>query len=327
MIMKNNDSCDKFLQLLSSYIDNEVNDSEKRCIEEHINACESCNAEYLMMKNLSSQVQALMNSEDIPIPDFSSSIMERLNTPQDKKCEEVAEELSAFFDGELDTVNYYSIEEHLESCETCKDKYQQLEYIRKLIKSSVESLDIDLWEKVYARLIQPDQLECGFVMNELSAYMDKELPGVLQRNISEHILSCKTCRKEFENIKTIQEKVKQILLWPAEDVNLWPAISYRLNREIRHRTFMWSSAASMLTICLVWLSLSNVLMPIENGTISIRPDVKDSTELSLSPMDPNIVAEHHTSSDDYLFSNALNPPPSGVVPIMYQEDSYDDLGF
>lgn len=90
---------------------------------------------------------------------------------------------------------------------------------------------------------------------------------------------------------------------------------------------MWSTAASVLTICLVWLSLSNVILPIEDGTISVRPDEQESSKISLSHMDPNIVAEHHVSSDDYLFSNALNPPPSGVVPIMYQEDSYDDLGF
>lgn len=325
--MTMNESCDKCLNLLSSYIDNEINDEEKCFIEEHIKVCDSCNEEYLTMKNISSQVQSILNLEDMQIPDFTSSIIERLNTPQEKTCENISEELSAFFDGELDTVNYYAIEEHLTTCKSCKDKYQQLEYLRKLIKLSVDSVDIDLWEKIYARLIKPDQLECGYVIKELSAYMDKELSGDLQRNISAHILSCKTCRKEFEDIKTIQKKVKQILLWPAEDINFWPAISYRLNREVRHRTFIWSSAASVLTICLVWLSLSNVILPIEDGAIAIRPELKESKKLNLSQTRPNIVAEHDDSSDDYLFSSALNPPPSGVVPIMYQEDSYDNLGF
>ncbi|MEW5821427.1 MAG: zf-HC2 domain-containing protein [Cyanobacteriota bacterium] len=329
--MKDNYSCEKIKETLSAYIDGEISDNETLLIENHLADCNSCKNELSILENISSKIKGSLFSEEIDIPDFSESIMNRLSEKQDISCDIVNEELSAYFDAEIKPILYYSIEEHLKNCPKCNEKYQKLEVLRNLIKLSVDSLDIDLWKKIYQRLIQPDHIECNFVSEQLSAYIDKEINADLYKSISEHVLSCQQCRKELNELKYIQQNIKKALLKPFNNIDLWPSIRYKLNKDSRNKTFIWSTAASFIMVILVWNVLS-IMYPVED--LNTASNFMVLTPANEEERNARTVADAYvrpadrftdhlaTSSDGYLFTSALSTPPSGVIPIMYQDDDY-----
>ena len=323
-----NFSCENIIELLSAYIDGELSDNEKTTVEEHLKSCKSCQEELEIIKELSNKIKFSLEKEDL-IPDLSLSVMSRLNESNQLSCNDVDENISAYFDGELEPTQYYSIDDHIKNCTRCEENYKKLKYLRNLIKLSVDSLDIDLWQKVYNRLIQPEQLECSFVSDQLSAYLDREINNELYKSISEHILQCPECRKEFNQIKYIQQEVKKALIKPAENINLWPQVYYKLMRESRNRTFALSSVASFIMILLVWSVLS-YLFPVNESSTSIaniNSKNNNYTELSSSMAVPDatMVADMPNTSGSYLFSNAFSTPPSDVMPIIYMEE--DNNGY
>lgn len=317
--METNLTCKKVIELISSFIDGELSEEEQNAMKAHFESCSDCASELEMIQAISKKVQATFEAEELNIPDFSASIAEHLNAEK-LTCEKVSENLSAYFDGELETAEYYELKNHIDECSQCKEQYEKLEYLRNLIKLSVNSLDLDLWSKVYNRLIEPTELECGFVSDKLSEYLDKELDEKLYKSISEHILSCPVCRKEFDDLKLVQKHIKKALLEPSKDVNLWPGVYYKLTRSSHKKTFAYSSVASLAMVVFVWMLLS-VMFPVDNIELSDE-DSKLSTS-SPKTEAAYTVASNDSTADSYFFNSALSTPPSGVIPIMYQGDGYD----
>lgn len=324
--MENNTlPCETIKTLLSAYLDGEISDDEKLSIEQHLGDCGSCREEFLALKNLCSNIQTSLNADIIPIPDLSEKVLGMLNNSTELVCDEIDEKLSAYFDGELDITDYCSVEEHLKSCVQCNNKYNELDYLRNLIQSSVNSLDIDLWSKIYARLVQSGHIECKFVLENLSAFIDKELDEESARELQEHIVSCKNCKKDFDSIENLQQHIRAALLLPAKKIDLWPAVYMRLNRKTRQLTFVYAAAASFMMIILVWLTLSAVF-PESKLNRNSSPVVLNYGNMletkQKSSSRPNIVAENPNTSDDYMFTSVLDTPPTGVLPIIYHDDGY-----
>lgn len=329
------DNCENILDILSAYIDNELPEDELQAVDRHLASCKNCRDELALLQGLSDKIKASLLIENFEMPDLSNSVLTRFQEQQNLSCKEVSEELSAYFDAELPPANYYSIEYHLDNCSQCQQKFQQLQYLRNLIKLSVNSLDIDLWQKVYARLISPEELQCSFVADQLSAYLDKEVDAQLAKSISEHIMACNHCRKQFEEFKFIQQQVKKALLLPFKNVDLWPAVRYRLNKQTRAKTFIYSAAASFLMIFLAWNVLS-LMFPFNNFAdhnysvaTSMTDDSKNTSDNALEAIadESGPGTDTLATSDGYLFSNTFEPPPSGVLPIIYQEENYGNYGF
>lgn len=315
--MKNKLTCEQILDLISSFIDGELTEEEQNAAQDHFDHCPECAEELKMVQQLSLRVQQTLELENIP--DFSAAILSKLEA-ESVSCKQVEENLSAYFDGEMDTNNYYAIKNHLDECKDCEPKYKKLEYLRNLIKLSVDSLDLDLWSTVYNRLVDPEELECSFVSDKLSEYIDKEMDKKLYKAISEHILACPICRKEFDDLKYLQTKVKIALLEPSKNIDLWPDIFYRLSRRARKKTFAYSSVASLAMVVFVWFSLS-VIFPVGNVELTD----KDYSTVSEAPKKEAAytVASNDNTADSYLLNSTFSTPPSGVIPIMYQGDMND----
>jgi len=321
---KEQHNCENIKILLSAYLDNEVSAEEAIIIEKHLAICPDCREELDFLKNISSKVQHFLGNHTFEMPDLTESVINRYNRSSSLSCGEVLEELSAYFDGELSPSVYYSVEDHLSECEECNEKFQQLEKLRALIKLSVDSLDIDLWESVYKRIITPEELKCQFILDQLSAYIDKEVDSTLAKNISEHLLLCKKCRKEFNELKSLSALTQKALQSPAKDINLWPQVYVRLTEEIRSKTFLATTVASAFMVVLVWLVLS-VTFPVSNTDNIIS--VESYSENNLYRPDRSevsvVTSNDFNSADSYLFTNVFDEPPSGVIPTMYYSGASD----
>jgi anti-sigma factor RsiW len=316
-------TCEFVNTLLSAYIDGEINSAEKEAIETHLAQCILCQEELDILRQLSIKVKNLFINEKFDIPDLSTAVLDRLQNDT-ISCENVIAELSAYFDGELEPAQYFAIDDHLSTCSECKTKYHQLENLRKLIKLSVDAVDIDYWNTIYKRLIQPDALECSFIKDQLSAYVDKEVERKLYQAISEHVMLCKNCRKDLKELKNLQDTIKTALLLPAKDIDFWPDVCMRLEKEKREKTFALSAAASVFMVILVWLTLS-VIFPL--GSIDgkleamvIEPGQSQNKSTTISS------ASGFNTSDAYLFSSVFDEPPSGVIPIMYSDNGISGYG-
>lgn len=318
------DDCDKIKNLFSSYIDEEITEDEKLEVDQHIDACQNCAAELSSLKQLSQKIQNFLTINPPEDFDLSQSILNRLTTQDKINCETFDENISAFFDGELDPKMYYSVEEHLNDCEICHQKYKKLEAVRNLIQLSVNALDIDFWNTVYYRLISSKDLDCQFVIDEISAYIDKELDLEIINSITDHVRTCEYCTETLRKTQKVQKEIQSAMLSVSKNIDLWPKVFYKLNHTNRQKTFVCSAAASIFMVCLVWTVLS-LVFPAENIYINTTPaKIADTTSTSASTSNlpvsnVNYVAKSMNTPENYLFSNVYDVPPSGIIPVLYDE--------
>ena len=64
--------CDEYLDLLSSYLDGELPEDERKSVEQHLNECKACAAEYELLKQIVSTCSEL--EEDLP-ENFDASLI------------------------------------------------------------------------------------------------------------------------------------------------------------------------------------------------------------------------------------------------------------
>jgi hypothetical protein len=67
---------DKIKRLIQEYLDNEINDQEKRLLFEHINQCPACNQEFRALSNIDSALRLL--PEFYPGAGFNQRVMNAL---------------------------------------------------------------------------------------------------------------------------------------------------------------------------------------------------------------------------------------------------------
>lgn len=76
-------SCGEIIELISLYIDNELDDAKKAEVEEHISSCESCRSEIEELKEV---VNMCKNVEDVELPEgFSEKLHEKLMEEKQKQ--------------------------------------------------------------------------------------------------------------------------------------------------------------------------------------------------------------------------------------------------
>lgn len=317
-------NCNEIKNNLSAYLDKELSEEDSLAVESHLSNCHDCLNELELLKNLSEKTKQCFLEKDFDIPDFSLNIIERLNNDSVKiSCEEVCENLSSYFDGELDTPEYYRVEEHIQSCEKCTQKYRTLEKLRDLISLSVNNNTIDCWQEIYSRLINSDNVDCPIVISHLSDYVDKEINDKLSKAISAHILTCKNCRNSYEQIKYIKNITQKALMEPAKSINMWSNVRNRLIKDNNRYTFAASSVASIITIFLVWYSLNTILPYNSLNNKSVANEYNDNIQnTGNKASNSDIIANNMNGSDNYMFSNAFNFPTTNVLPFYYYDNGF-----
>ncbi|HEY9787669.1 MAG TPA: zf-HC2 domain-containing protein [Candidatus Obscuribacterales bacterium] len=146
-------------------------------------------------------------------------------------CARYRLELSAFIDGQLDKQLKSEIDSHLDECNECKLELETLKELCKLLAEdmSEKNMDIpDLWESIKSEMPSV----CEVMREDLSAYLDGELPAPAQEGVNKHLNECADCLASFKLLNATNQVLSKGLELPQDfKVDLWPAVKSRLNED------------------------------------------------------------------------------------------------
>ena len=113
--------------------------------------------------------------------------------------------ISFYIDGDLSASLREKVEEHLKFCPTCRAKYNILSTLFDNMKSSLEDDDEEEnFAESYVASLYPTREYKSF-KNNLSAYMDNELPPEDSIKMKKYTIKNKNARKELENNYNIRK--------------------------------------------------------------------------------------------------------------------------
>ena len=100
-------SCDKINLQISAYFDDELSENEKETVTTHLDKCPSCAQKLEDIKKLSGLIKNYGEGIDYKRINLADNIIKRVFKESQVTCNEVLEELSAYFDGEVDLKLHY----------------------------------------------------------------------------------------------------------------------------------------------------------------------------------------------------------------------------
>ena len=113
-------------------------------------------------------------------------------------CTQMDVLISFYIEGDLSKVLKGKVEEHLKNCPTCRVKFEIINSLLKDLKESVENE-----QEEALSTIQNSQYR--LFQNNLSAYVDNELPPEENIKIKKFTINNKKARKELENTYSIRK--------------------------------------------------------------------------------------------------------------------------
>ena len=113
-------------------------------------------------------------------------------------CTQMDVLISFYIEGDLSKVLKGKVEEHLKNCPTCRAKFEIINSLLKDLKESVENE-----QEEALSTIQNSQYR--LFQNNLSAYVDNELPPEENIKIKKFTINNKQARKELENTYSIRK--------------------------------------------------------------------------------------------------------------------------
>lgn len=120
-------------------------------------------------------------------------------------CQQMDVLIPFYLEGDLTSVLQKKVEEHMLSCPTCRAKYNILNSILKEIGSPVgESTNSDS----FAQLTYPT-LQHKTFQNNLSAYVDNELPPEESIKMKKYTINNKKARQELQDAYSIRKLMSE----------------------------------------------------------------------------------------------------------------------
>ncbi len=116
-------------------------------------------------------------------------------------CSQMDVLLSFYIKGDLSNALKKQVEEHLDNCSTCRAKYNIIKDMLNDIKKEVEEDDVlcPVNNKSQYRIFQ----------NNLSAYVDNELPADETIKIKKYTINNKKARKDLEDTYSIRRLMSE----------------------------------------------------------------------------------------------------------------------
>ena len=113
-------------------------------------------------------------------------------------CTQMDVLLSFYIEGDLSKALKAKVEEHLKNCPTCRTKLEIISSLLKDLKESVENEQEEV-------LSSTTNSQYRLFQNNLSAYVDNELPQEENIKIKKFTINNKKARKELENTYSIRK--------------------------------------------------------------------------------------------------------------------------
>ena len=113
-------------------------------------------------------------------------------------CTQMDVLISFYIEGDLSKMLKGKVEEHLKNCPTCRAKFEIINSLLKDLKESVENEQEEV-------LSTTQNSQYHLFQNNLSAYIDNELPPEENIKIKKFTINNKKARKELENTYSIRK--------------------------------------------------------------------------------------------------------------------------
>lgn len=146
-------------------------------------------------------------------------------------CLRYRADFSAYLDDELEKNIRTEVQAHLEACGECSKEYDTLKSLNQFLSNGLgsETLAVpDLWERMKDSLPSV----CEVMTEDLSAYLDGELPVPAQEGVNKHLKECESCLKQFKDLNATNRLISKGLELPVDiKIDIWPAVKARLNED------------------------------------------------------------------------------------------------
>ena len=126
---------------LSAYLDNELSESMQKQVEAHLRTCKECSDLLAAFEQNSNRIRGFVH----PAPPIKNMVMAKIH-------EQLQEDLSAYFDNELEPDRQQRIEAHLHTCEECSDLLATFQHNRERIKGLEHSAPSSIQKAVMAQI-------------------------------------------------------------------------------------------------------------------------------------------------------------------------------
>jgi len=307
-------SCQEISEILYLYCDGTLESDEIMIIEKHIENCQECRTKLENIKEISALIKKSSNSIDIEKFFITENVMERLNNENKISCNEVLEHISEYHDGEVKLKLHYLIEEHLENCPSCQKEYKQLEKLSYILANSGKNIELKYESNnSLQQLVKPDLKSCetcDYVLENLSAYLDKELNKDELITISEHLMECRSCRRDYNDLKKLSYTIREYFgrfeqQVSLKDNNIAQKLALQIENTNKIRFIGTSVAAIVILAVLSWFSIT-----------MFEPLVIENTQNNNQdrPKDEII----YVKAEDYVLKQAYAVPQDGVLAVIYE---------
>lgn len=298
--MESSLSCEEVSSLLSAYYDNELSKEELLKVENHLSECKKCREKLAEMKNISTIFKKSALQIKYPDGEITRSVVELLNK-ENICCNEAMKLLSEYYDNELDYKHQYIMEKHLDTCSDCRLELVKLKNLTNLLQASALNKGNELYNHNLIKRIRPNlsrMKDCDFTGENLKTFLKGWLKKHEIIKISEHLLCCKACRRDYEVQKdklnddlAEEQKIKQ------EDIVI-PVIS------IRKRTYLKVAVGILACVLSIgWFSLNSF----QNELIKkSQEDTKNKDTM-------------YVYAEDYFIKKSLSIAKEGVLAVLYEK--------
>ncbi len=117
-------------------------------------------------------------------------------------CAQMDVLISFYIEGDLSKALKQKVTEHLKQCPACRAKYD-------IIKSMLEDLKSSLGENKEEEVLSSANTQYKIFQNNLSAYIDNELPAEENIKIKKFAINNKRARKELEDTCNIRKLMSE----------------------------------------------------------------------------------------------------------------------
>ncbi|MDD3149909.1 MAG: zf-HC2 domain-containing protein [Candidatus Gastranaerophilales bacterium] len=209
-------------------------------------------------------------------------------------CQDIEKNLSAYIDDELNDNDKLFIEEHLKNCPNCQQQLNQLSQTISLCKNTLGKTTSNLSIN-YKELIEKSKI-CANIEEKLSPFLDGELSRQEIIEVTEHLMVCPHCRKEFYHLKQTCNCLKNYFEKSIQNAPAKTEIKNILSKE-KYKEYAFVSIAAVCIFSLLsWFSIKTIEPQfIEKAKENVKSDlIYVNSEAFV------LANSYHKSSDNLL---------------------------
>lgn len=183
------------------------------------------------------------------------------------ECRKVQALMSLYIDDALSEKLKNFVQEHLEKCKICMQKYMELKKTMKYLKEHLFSFASKMPQKAIFNVFEEEKFKIS-----TSAYLDNELTGNEALKFKQYLEKNPHAKKFLQNFKTTDKYLKHY--FKVNSPELKKDLSQKVINEIKQRTFLstLSIRDTIITLILAiftiitFFSIEKIIFPTHNLT-------------------------------------------------------------